>query len=81
MLLSHPLIDSTIAAKELNFRVRDGNGCTLLAMITSLNFSEPNNESVWTDLIGSLSNTFYYAFKNNQSKNNGGQASRPISTG
>ncbi len=26
-LLSHPLMDSTIAAKELNDRVRDGNGC------------------------------------------------------
>ena len=25
---------STIGAKELNFRVRDGNGCTLFAIAT-----------------------------------------------
>jgi hypothetical protein len=30
--LSHP--SSTIGAKELNFRVRDGNGCLLFAIAT-----------------------------------------------
>jgi hypothetical protein len=29
------LQNSTIAAEELNYRVRNGNGCGLLAMVTS----------------------------------------------
>ena len=33
-LLSHDLSRSTIGAKALNFRVRDGSGCFALAMIT-----------------------------------------------
>jgi hypothetical protein len=31
---------STIAAEALHFRVRDGNGCFLLAMITGKNFTQ-----------------------------------------
>ena len=30
-----PLVGSTIGAEKLNFRVRDGNGWDLLAVITS----------------------------------------------
>ena len=33
-LLSHTGLCSTIGAEELNFRVRDGNGCTLFAIAT-----------------------------------------------
>ena len=32
--LPHSLPCSTIGAKELNFRVRDGNGCNLFAITT-----------------------------------------------
>ena len=32
--LPHSLPCSTIGAKELNFRVRDGNGCDLFAIAT-----------------------------------------------
>ena len=35
MLLSRALERSTIAAENLNGRVRDGNGCCLLAMAAS----------------------------------------------
>ena len=34
-LLSHALERSIIAAKDLNGRVRDGNGCDLLASVTN----------------------------------------------
>ena len=34
VLLSHTLKCSTIAAEGLNFRVRDGNGCTPFAKVT-----------------------------------------------
>ena len=34
MLLSHGQRRSTIAAEALHFRVRDGNGCYILAMVT-----------------------------------------------
>ena len=33
-LLSHMKICSIIGEKELNFRVRNGIGCTLLSMVT-----------------------------------------------
>ena len=33
-LLSHPILGSTIGAEELNFRVRNGNGCDLFAIAT-----------------------------------------------
>ena len=36
VLLSHTSLPySTIGATELNFRVRDGNGCILYAIVTS----------------------------------------------
>ena len=35
--LPHSCPCSTIGAKVLNFRVRDGNGCTHLAIATELN--------------------------------------------
>ena len=35
--LPHSLPCSTIGAKELNFRVRDGNGCFLFAIATEKN--------------------------------------------
>ena len=38
VLLSRSLSCSIIAAKALNRRVRDGNGCFVLASITSLNY-------------------------------------------
>ena len=42
VLLSHAsLPHSTIGAIELNFRVRDGNGCILYAIVTS-KLSEKN---------------------------------------
>ena len=34
--LPHSRPCSTIGAKELNFRVRDGNGCDLLAIATEI---------------------------------------------
>ena len=37
VLLSHGLHRSTIAAEGLNFRVRNGNGCDPLAMVTEKN--------------------------------------------
>ena len=37
-LLSHTLLCSTIAAETLNGRVRNGNGCILLAMGTGKTF-------------------------------------------
>ena len=36
VLLSQGIHPSTIGAEELNFRVRDGNGCDLFAIITRL---------------------------------------------
>ena len=39
--LPHSLPCSTIDAKELNFRVRDGNGCDLFAIATRLKGSDP----------------------------------------
>ena len=39
VLLSHPISGSTIGAKELNFRVRNGNGCFLLAIATEKLFT------------------------------------------
>ena len=38
------LPSSTIGAKELNFRVRDGNGCILLAITTGNRFIFALNE-------------------------------------
>ena len=37
---------STIGAKELNFRVRDGNGCTLFAIATE-NRGKNNNNHIY----------------------------------
>jgi hypothetical protein len=37
-LLSHPFKGSTIGAGELNFRVRNGNGWNLSAIITRQNY-------------------------------------------
>ena len=39
--LPHSLPCSTIDAKELNFRVRDGYGCDLFAIATRLKWSDP----------------------------------------
>ena len=39
--LPHSLPCSTIDAKELNFRVRDGYGCVLFAIATRLNWLDP----------------------------------------
>ena len=36
--LPHSLPCSTIGAEELNFRVRDGNGCCLFAIATEKSF-------------------------------------------
>jgi hypothetical protein len=36
--LPHSCLCSTIGAEELNFRVRDGNGWVLLAMVTQKGF-------------------------------------------
>ena len=45
---------STIAAKELNGRVRYGNGCFFLAMITSQNSSGPRRDKsrIWQSQNG-----------------------------
>ena len=42
--LPHSLPCSTIGAEELNFRVRDGNGCVLLAITTGNRFIFALNE-------------------------------------
>ena len=39
--LPHSLPCSTIDAKELNFRVRDGYGCGLFAIAAGLKWSDP----------------------------------------
>ena len=41
--LPHSRPCSTIGAKELNFRVRDGNGCDLLAIATEIYLLLPNH--------------------------------------
>ena len=40
------LPSSTIGAKELNFRVRDGNGCFLFAIATEKTLTL-NTENIW----------------------------------
>ena len=44
VLLSHGNCHSTIAAEELNGRVRNGNGCILLAITTGNRFIFALNE-------------------------------------
>ena len=56
---------STIGAEELNFRVRDGNGCFLLAIATENYIKVKNTGSTFPA----------------RGKENYGQASRPIRTG
>ena len=47
VLLSQGKPPTTIGAKELNFRVRDGNGCGLFAIITGLFFVECLRPQNW----------------------------------
>src|SRR4030042_6387461 len=53
---SHPC--STIGAKELNFRVRDGNGCDLLAIATEISFCLSRIH--WLTLLASSSASSTY---------------------
>jgi hypothetical protein len=43
---------TTIGAKELNFRVRDGNGCGLFAIITGLFFLKDKSYYTNSDEFG-----------------------------
>ena len=63
---SHPC--STIGAERLNCRVRNGNGCGPLAMVTGKNKLNSRDRPTSFVLLSEF-NEFY------------GQASRPISTG
>ena len=69
--LPHSRPCSTIGAKELNFRVRDGNGCFLFAIATekNFNFQCDNNLDINTSKRSEQLCKLFY-----------GQASRPIST-
>ncbi len=71
--LPHSCPCSTIGAKELNFRVRDGNGCLLLAIATEKNYQ---NQIFQCQIRYTHIKTFKIFVSENC-----GQASRPISTG
>jgi hypothetical protein len=56
--LAGALAPTTIGAGELNFRVRDGNGCDLSAIVTKpttlislLCWLAPRNPSTWNSLV------------------------------
>jgi hypothetical protein len=70
--LPHSLPCSTIGAKELNFRVRDGNGCFLFAIATEKTFCFQGNNNL---------NISTYKCSKRLCELFCGQASRPISTG
>ena len=63
---------STIGAKELNFRVRNGNGCFLFAIATEKTFCFQCNNNL---------NISTYKCSKRLCELFCGQASRPISTG